>query len=128
MRETVEALTPSRAAVARMIEVELHGLEVFGHHGVSETEQERGQTLLWDVAWRLGEVSRDDLSATVDYVEVAECVRSVSDSRRFQLLESLAHAAADAIYGRSSCGGCACGFASQFDLPVEFTAATVERP
>ncbi len=49
--------TVARAG-GRMIEVELRGLEVFGHHGVSETEQERGQTLLWDVAWRLGEVSR----------------------------------------------------------------------
>jgi 7,8-dihydroneopterin aldolase/epimerase/oxygenase len=112
-----------------MIEVELRGLEVFGHHGVSETEQERGQTLLWDVAWRLGEVSRDDLSATVDYVEVAECVRGVSDSGRYQLLESLAQAAADAIYGRFQLRWVRVRVRkTELDLPVEFTAATVERP
>ena len=112
-----------------MIEVELHGLEVFGHHGVSETEQERGQTLLWDVAWRLGEVSQDDLSATVDYVEVAELVKEVSDARRFQLLESLAAAAADAIYERSSVQWVRVRVRKpDVDLPVEFTAATVERP
>lgn len=112
-----------------MIEVELRGLEVFGHHGVTDEEQEAGVTLLWDVSWRLGEVPEDDLSATVDYVEVAEVVKEVSDSRRFQLLESLAEAAADAIHAR---------FKPQWlrvrvrktdlDLPVEFTAATVERP
>jgi dihydroneopterin aldolase len=112
-----------------MIEVELCGLEVFGHHGASETEQERGQTLLWDVAWRLGEVSQDDLSATVDYVEVAECVKSVSDGGRFQLLESLAEAAADAIFGRFSVQWVRVRVRkTELDLPVEYTAATVERP
>jgi dihydroneopterin aldolase len=112
-----------------MIEVELLGLQVFGHHGVSETEQERGQTLVWDVAWRLGEVSRDDLSATVDYVEVAELVKEVSDSRRFQLLESLAAAAADAIMERFQVESVRVRVRkTELDLPVEHSAATVERP
>jgi 7,8-dihydroneopterin aldolase/epimerase/oxygenase len=112
-----------------MIEVELHGLEVFGHHGVTEEEWKRGQTLLWDVAWRLGEVSRDDLSETVDYVAVAECVREVSDSRRFQLLESLAAAAADAILERFAVEWVRVRVRkTELELPVEHTAATVERP
>ena len=112
-----------------MIEVELHGLEVFGHHGVTEEEQEAGVTLLWDVAWRLGEVSEDDLSATVDYVEVAEVVREVSDSRRFQLLESLAEEAADAIQARFKPQWLRVRVRkTELDLPVEFTAATVEQP
>ena len=112
-----------------MIEVELRGLEVFGHHGVSETEQKRGQTLLWDVAWRLGEVSEDDLSATVDYVEVAECVREVSDSRSFQLLESLATAAADAVFARFPIRWVRVRVRkTELDLPVEYSAATIERP
>lgn len=112
-----------------MIEVELRGLEVFGHHGVTEEEQEAGVTLLWDVAWRLGEVSEDDLSATVDYVEVAEVVREVSGSRRFQLLESLAEEAADAIHARFKLQWLRVRVRkTELDLPVEFTAATVERP
>ena len=74
-------------------------------------------------------MSRDDLSATVDYVEVAECVKGVSDSRRFQLLESLAEAAADAIFGRFSVQWVRVRVRKpEVDLPVEFTAATVERP
>jgi dihydroneopterin aldolase len=112
-----------------MIEVELRGLEVFGHHGVSETEQERGQTLLWDVAWTLGKVSEDDLSATVDYVEVSELVKEVSDSRRFQLLESLASAAADAILERYPVESVRVRVRKpEVDLTIEYTAATVTRP
>jgi dihydroneopterin aldolase len=112
-----------------MIEVELRGLEVFGHHGASETEQERGQTLLWDVAYRLEHVSEDDLSATVDYVDVAECVKGVSDGQRFRLLEALAGAAADAILERFPVQWVRVRVRkTQLDLPVEHTAATVERP
>jgi dihydroneopterin aldolase len=74
-------------------------------------------------------VSQDDLSATVDYVQVAELVKEVSDARRFQLLESLAGAAADAIYERFSVQWVRVRVRKpDVDLPVEFTAATVERP
>jgi dihydroneopterin aldolase len=112
-----------------MTEVELHGLEVFGHHGVSDEERDRGQTLLWDVAWRLGEVSRDDLSETVDYVAVAACIKEVSEGRRFQLLESLVAAAADAIVERFAVEWVRVRVRKpKLDLPVEYTAATVERP
>jgi 7,8-dihydroneopterin aldolase/epimerase/oxygenase len=112
-----------------VIEVELHGLQVFGHHGVTDEEQEAGVTLLWDVAWRVDEPSRDELAETVDYVKVAETVRMVSNSRRFQLLESLAGAAADALYGRVSVQWVRVRVRkTELDLPVEFTAATVERP
>jgi 7,8-dihydroneopterin aldolase/epimerase/oxygenase len=112
-----------------MTEVELHGLEVFGHHGVTDEERDRGQTLLWDVAWRLGEVSRDDLSETVDYVAVAACIKEVSDGRRFQLLESLVSAAADAIVERFAVEWVRVRVRKpKLDLPVEYTAATVERP
>ena len=112
-----------------MIEVELHGLAVFGHHGVSEEEQERGQTLLWDVAYRLDVVSEDDLSATVDYVEVAQCVRDVSDGQRFRLLESLAAEAADALLARFPVQWVQVRVRkTELDLPVEYTAATVALP
>ena len=112
-----------------MIEVELHGLEVFGHHGASEEEQERGQTLLWDVAYRVEEVARDDLSATVDYVEVARCVRDVSDGQRFRLLESLAGETADALLARFPVQWVRVRVRkTELDLEVEYAAATVERP
>jgi dihydroneopterin aldolase len=112
-----------------MTEVELHGLEVFGHHGVSDEERDRGQILLWDAVWRVGAVSRDDLSDTVDYVAVAACIKEVSDRRRFRLLESLAAAAADAIVERFAVEWVRVRVRkSKLDLPVEYTAAIVERP
>ena len=35
--------------------VELHGLEVFGHHGVLESEQREGQTFLFDITLEVEE-------------------------------------------------------------------------
>jgi dihydroneopterin aldolase len=112
-----------------MTEVELRGLEVFGHHGASEEEQARGQTLLWDVVYVVDDPSRDDLSATVDYVAVAQCIAEVSDGRRFQLLETLAAAGADAILERFPVESVRVRVRkTQLELPVEHTAATVTRP
>ena len=31
------------------MKIELHGLEVFGYHGVTEVEEREGQTFLFDV-------------------------------------------------------------------------------
>jgi dihydroneopterin aldolase len=109
--------------------VELHGLEVFGHHGATEEEWKRGQTLLWDVAWELGEPSEDDLSSTVDYNEVANCVKEVSDGRTYKLLETLGAAAADAIVERFQVERVRVRIRkTRLELPVEYSAATVERP
>jgi dihydroneopterin aldolase len=111
-----------------MIEIELRGLEVFGHHGVDEEEWKRGQTLLWDVAWLQEEPSKDDISATVDYRAVAECVTGVSSERRFHLLEALASAAADAILERFPIERVRVRVRKPtLGLPVEYSAATDER-
>jgi len=84
-----------------MILVEIHGLELFGRHGATEDERERGQTFLFDVELEVGDAALSDrLEDAVDYVEVADCVRSVSDGRQFALLEALAAATADAILAR----------------------------
>jgi dihydroneopterin aldolase len=112
-----------------MTEVELRGLEVFGHHGVTEEEQERGQAFLWDITYTVSSPARDDLTETVDYVAVSDCVGEVSGSRRFQLLETLAAAAADAIMERFAVESVRVRVRKpDVDLPVEYTAATVTRP
>jgi dihydroneopterin aldolase len=110
------------------VTVELRGLEIFGHHGATEDEQEAGQTLLWDLEWELGEPARDELSETVDYDEVAACVREVSEARRYQLLESLAAAAAEAIKERFGVERVRVRVRkTTLGLPVEYSAATAER-
>jgi dihydroneopterin aldolase len=80
--------------------VELHGLEVFGRHGVLAEEKRDGQTFVYDVELEVDEPAADRIEDAVDYRLVADCVREVSDSRSFDLIESLAGAVADALIAR----------------------------
>ena len=93
--------------------VEIHGLEVFGHHGAAEDERERGQPFLFDVTLELREPREDELEATLDYRAVRDAVREVSDAKNYKLIESLAAAAADDV-------------ASRFD--VESVTVRVRKP
>jgi dihydroneopterin aldolase len=77
--------------------VELQGLEVFGRHGVLDEEKRNGQTFVYDVELEVDEPASDSIGDAVDYRLVADCVRDVSDSRSFDLVESLAAAVADAL-------------------------------
>jgi dihydroneopterin aldolase len=80
--------------------VELHGLEVFGRHGVLEEEKLDGQVFLYDVEFEVEEPASDRIEEAVDYRLVADCVRGVSESRSYDLIESLAGAVADALVAR----------------------------
>jgi dihydroneopterin aldolase len=80
--------------------VELHGLEVFGRHGVLAEEKRDGQTFVYDVELEVDEPAADRIEDAVDYRLVSDCVREVSDSRSFDLIESLAGAVADALIAR----------------------------
>ena len=77
--------------------VELYGLEVFGHHGVLESEQRDGQTFIYDVTLDVDEPAADRVEEAVDYREVVAKVEDVSDSAHFDLIETLAAAVADAL-------------------------------
>ena len=80
--------------------VELHGLEVFGHHGVLENEQRDGQVFWFDVRLDVGDRGVSDrIDDAVDYRLVADVVRDVS-ARRFDLLEALATATAAELVSR----------------------------
>jgi len=113
-----------------MIEVEVHGLEVFGHHGVEEEERREGQTYLYDV-WLLVDeaVLSDRIEDAVDYRFVADTVREVSEARVYNLLEALAAAVADAVVERFPVESVRVRVRKpEVDMPVEYTAATVTRP
>ena len=84
-----------------MITVHIHGLRVFGHHGVHEDERTKGQDFLFDVELEVGERgASDDFTEAVDYAEVARAVKEVSNARQFTLLEALAMAVADELESR----------------------------
>jgi dihydroneopterin aldolase len=110
--------------------VELYGLEVFGHHGVLEEEQRRGQTFLFDVTLEVAEPAGDTIDEAVDYRDVAACVREVSDGRRFDLIESLSAAAADALAARFPAERVRVRVRKPHPagIPAEWSAATAERP
>lgn len=84
-----------------MITVSLHGLRVFGHHGVHQEEREAGQDFLFDIDLEAGERgASDQVEDAVDYVSVARTVREVSAAHTYSLIEALAIAIADELRKR----------------------------
>jgi dihydroneopterin aldolase len=81
--------------------LELEGLAIFGRHGLLEEERRDGQEFLYDIGLDVGDAGTTDrIEDAVDYREVADCVRLVSDSRSFNLIEALAQTVADALLER----------------------------
>lgn len=114
------------------VALEIYGLEVYGYHGALLEERERGQPFLFDVTLIAHDagVRSDKLSDTVDYTKVADCVREVATAARFNLIEALAAAIADALLTRFEVSRVRVRVRKpqvKLDGPVEFTAATVER-
>jgi len=110
--------------------VELHGLEVFGRHGAYDEERATGQTYLYDIQVDVSEAATSDrLEDAVDYTELAEAVKHVSDSSQFSLLEALAAAVADEIARRLPVERVRVRVRkpSPPGLAAEFSAATVDR-
>ena len=112
--------------------IELHGLELFGHHGVTEEERDRGQLFLYDVELEVGERGATDrIEDAVDYREVAATVREVA-GRRHHLLEALATAIADGLVERFQVERVRVRVRKPEVRPagieLEFAAVTVERP
>ena len=81
------------------VEIEVTGMRFHGRHGVHEHEREHGQWFCVDVALDVGEEppTRDGIDETVDYREIAACVRGVVEDRTYYLLETLGAAVADAL-------------------------------
>jgi 7,8-dihydroneopterin aldolase/epimerase/oxygenase len=113
--------------------VEVHGLEVFGHHGVEEEERAAGQTFLFDLELEVSDAALSDrLERAVDYRAVAARVEEISATRQFRLLEALAAAVADDLVARFAVEAVHVRVRKpgvrQTGLPAEWTAATVRRP
>jgi dihydroneopterin aldolase len=109
--------------------VELNGLEVFGRHGVLP-EERTGQTFLYDVEVETSDAALSDrIEDAVDYREVAELVRVVSDGTRFDLLEPLAAAIADVLVARFDAQRVKVRVRkpTPYGIPAAWAAATVER-
>jgi dihydroneopterin aldolase len=113
------------------VTVELYGLEVEGSHGVEEAERSQPQRFLYDLWLEVPDQLADRIEDTVDYREVVRCVREISDQRQFHLLEAMAAAVADELLARFRLERVRARVRKPdvyLGAPVEWTAATVERP
>jgi dihydroneopterin aldolase len=108
--------------------IEVHGIEVFGRHGVNEDERRDGQTFLVDAWLYLPDPSDDVISATIDYRRVRDIVHAVSDSGAFQLLESFAGAIADSVHEELLPQRVQVRVRKPGVAWAEWTSVTVERP
>lgn len=114
------------------ITIEIFGLELFGFHGVLPEEQERGQRFLYDITLIAHDagVRTDKLKDTIDYTAVVACIREISSGRRFNLIEALAATIADELIARFDASRVRVRVRKpevELGMPIEFTAATVER-
>ena len=82
------------------VTVEVRGLSLYTHHGVTEAEQEVGQRLVIDVRLELGDCDAtvtDELQDTIDYGEVCNVISLVAHQRSYRTLERLCSAIADRL-------------------------------
>jgi dihydroneopterin aldolase len=88
------------------VEVEIRGLSVFTHHGVSAAERELGQRLELDVTFEVPDcdaVLTDRVDDTVDYDAVSNLVADTATERSYKTLERLCHVIAERIRERYGC-------------------------
>jgi dihydroneopterin aldolase len=101
-----------------VVTVEVSGLSLYTHHGVSEAEREVGQRLVLDLRLDVGETDAtltDRLEDTVDYARVCETVALAAQQRSYKTLERLCAAVADRLL-------------SDFDLDSVWVKATKPEP
>lgn len=82
------------------VTIEISGLSLYTHHGVSSAEREIGQRLLIDLRLDIGETDAtvtDRVEDTVDYAEVCQLVALVAQQRSYKTLERLCSAIADRL-------------------------------
>jgi dihydroneopterin aldolase len=82
------------------VTIEVSGLSLFTHVGVTAAEREVGQRLLLDLRIDVGECDAtvtDRIEDTVDYAEVCDTANLVAQQRTYKTLERLCTAIADRL-------------------------------
>ena len=80
------------------VSVEVTGLSLFTHHGVTAAEREIGQRLILDLRFDAGACDAtvtDRVEDTVDYARVCEVVALIAQQRSYRTLEALCTAVGD---------------------------------
>jgi dihydroneopterin aldolase len=88
------------------VEVELRGLSIYTHHGVSEAEREIGQRLEFDLSFDVPDcdaVLTDRLEDTVDYAEACDIVALAATERSYRTLERLCQVVGERLIESFGC-------------------------
>jgi dihydroneopterin aldolase len=97
---------PKDNGIESQVEVDLRGLSIYTHHGVSEAEQEVGQRLEFDLSFDVPDcdaVLTDRIEDTVDYSEVCDIVALAATERSYRTLERLAQVVGQRLIERYGC-------------------------
>ncbi len=89
-----------REETGESVTIEITGLSLYTHHGVSEAEREVGQRLVLDLRLDVGETdatATDSLEDTIDYAEVCQLVALIAQQRSHKTLERLCSTIADRL-------------------------------
>jgi dihydroneopterin aldolase len=115
------------------VSIEIVGLSLYTHHGVTAAEREIGQRLVLDVRFDVGEVDAlvtDRVEDTIDYGEVCHEIALVAQQRSYKTLERLCAVIADRLahrYGADSVTVKAAKPEPPIALPVEEVSVEVWR-
>ncbi len=115
------------------VTVEIVGLSLFTHHGVTAAEREIGQRLVLDVRFDVGEpdaLITDRVEDTVDYGEVCQVIALIAQQRSYKTLERLCAVIADRLasqFGADSVTVKASKPEPPIPLPVEEVSVEVWR-
>jgi 7,8-dihydroneopterin aldolase/epimerase/oxygenase len=83
-----------------IVSIEIAGLSLYTHHGVTAAEREIGQRLVLDLRLDVGECDAtvtDRVEDTVDYAEICQTVALVAQQRSYKTLERLCSAVAERL-------------------------------
>ncbi len=115
------------------VSIEIVGLSLYTHHGVTAAEREIGQRLVLDVRFDAGEVgalATDDVQDTIDYGEVCQEIALIAQQRSYKTLERLCAVIADRLaarFGAESVTVKAAKPEPPIPLPVEQVSVEVWR-
>jgi 7,8-dihydroneopterin aldolase/epimerase/oxygenase len=88
------------------VEVEIRGLSIYTHHGITDAEQEVGQRLDFDLTFDVPDcdaVLTDRVEDTVDYSEVCDIVALAATEKSYRTLERLCQVVAERLMERFEC-------------------------
>ena len=115
------------------VTVEISGLSLYTHHGVTEAEQRTGQRMVFDVSFDVEDCDAtitDRLEDTIDYAAVCQAVALVATERSYRTMERVCTAVADMLEERFSATGITVRASKPeppIPLPVEEVSVEVSR-